>query len=128
MVTEISNTIQRWHHALLLQIVLALIGAVGFGLRGDIEQLKIWLIGAAIAAIPHAVFVYYAGRYQGEPGVRKTLRSTQRGMALKVALTVVMFMWVFREIGNRHAIVLLLGFGLMTLVGAFYPLWHKSRQ
>ncbi len=128
MATETPKTIPRWHQALLLQIVIALISAVGIGLLGGLEQLKFWLIGAAIAAIPHAVFVYYAGRYQQAPGVRKTLQSTQRGMALKLALTAVLFMWVFKATGSSHAVVILLGFAMTTLVGAVYPLLRKDRQ
>ncbi len=128
MATDTPNTIPRWHEALLLQIVIALIGALGFGLRGNHEQLKFWLIGAAIAAIPHAIFVYYAGRYQQSPGVRKTLRSTQRGLALKMAVTAVLFMWAFKANGSTHALVMLLGFAMTTLVGAVYPLFRKDRQ
>ena len=128
MATDTPNTIPRWHEALLLQIVIALIGALGFGLRGNLEQLKFWLIGAAIAAIPHAIFVYYAGRYQQAPGVRKTLRSTQRGLALKMAVTAVLFMWTFKVNGSTHAVVMLLGFAMTTLVGAVYPWFRKDRQ
>lgn len=128
MATDTPNTIPPWHEALLLQIVIALISALGFGLLGNIEQLKFWLIGAAIAAIPHAMFVYYAGRYQQASGVRKTLRTTQRGMALKMAATAVLFMVAFKANGSTHAVVMLLGFAVTTLVGAVYPLFRKGRQ
>lgn len=128
MATDTPETIPRWHAALLLQIVVALLSAIGVVFLLGIEPAKFWLVGAAIAAIPHAIFVYYAGRRQRQTDVRYTLRSTQRGMALKVALTALFFVWAFKVIGSSYAVVLLLGFAITTLAGAVYPLLKKDRQ
>lgn len=128
MATDTPNTIPRWYEALLLQIVVALVSATGVVLLKGLELGKFWLIGAAIAAIPHAVFVYYAGRHQQQADVRYTLRSTQRGMALKMALTAVLFMWAFKAFGGNHTVVMLLGFVITTLAGVVYPLLKKRRQ
>ena len=54
MATDTPNTIPRWYEALLLQIVVALVSATGVVLLKGLELGKFWLIGAAIAAIPHA--------------------------------------------------------------------------
>ena len=102
--------------------------ATGVVLLKGLELGKFWLIGAAIAAIPHAVFVYYAGRHQQQADVRYTLRSTHRGMALKMALTAVLFMWAFKAFGGNHTVVMLLGFVITTLAGVVYPLLKKRRQ
>jgi len=128
MATETPITIPRWHEVLLLQTVVALVSAMGVGFFRGVELGKFWLLGAAIAAIPHAIFVYYAGRRQQQTDVRYTLRSTQRGMALKIALTALFFMWAFKAYGGNHAVVMLLGFAITTLAGAVYPLLRKTSQ
>jgi len=128
MATETPDTIPRWYEALLLQMLVALVSATGVALLRGIEPGKFWLLGAAIAALPHAIFVYYAGRHQQHADVRYTLRSTQRGMALKIATTALLFMWAFKANGDNQALVLLLGFAITTLVGTVYPLLRKTSQ
>ncbi len=125
MATDTPYKIPRWHEVLLLQAGVALASAAGVGLLSGVESGKFWLLGAAIAAIPHALFVYYAGRQQQQKDVRYTLRSTQRGMALKIALTALFFMWAFKANGESHTVVMLLGFIITTLAGAVYPLLRK---
>lgn len=109
-----------------LQAVIAGILALIFLLQG-VETLVSALLGGCIAIIPNAVFALYMFRYAGARAAQQIFRSMLRGAAIKLGMTMVLFVGVFRFY-EPDVLALFLTYTCALLTHAIAPVFFQQQK
>lgn len=107
---------------LAVGIVLTTVATLLSGVVGGYSA----AIGACIAWLPNAWFIYKAFRYQGARSMPAIVQSFWSGLAGKMILTAVLFALAFVAVQPLSVVGLFAGFVLVQLTGAASLLLMKG--
>lgn len=110
---------------LLTQVILTLLISLVVGLMSGIRGImSVWL-GGLVSIIPNAYFAMKLFRHQGARAARKIVGSFYQGEAVKILLTMVLFILVFLY-GHVMPLVFFITYILVQMVFWFAPLLFEK--
>jgi ATP synthase protein I len=91
-----QRNIQGVRRLLLIQLSVTLLGAVGcMVFLGATAGISV-MLGGVVSMVPNAYFAKRLFRYQGAQAARKIVKSFYQGEALKIAIAIALFAFIFK--------------------------------
>lgn len=75
------------------------------------------LLGGLVSVVPNAYFAFQAFRFRGASNANRVLRSFKKGLAGKLALTILLFAMVFTLFSSVNEAIVIAGFASIQVLG-----------
>ncbi len=105
--------------------ITACIALVAFLVSGGIASLSA-VLGGLVSALPNAIFARKLFQYQGAHAAKKIVNGFYKGEALKLGLSIVMFMLVFKYC-KIMPLVFFITYIVAQMVIWFAPLFFNKK-